>query len=815
MLGKKVLSVLSLLFVVKFKTALAAGCTITYDEVNSCVVSDSTGCVANSYYEVSGYLVKTNMNGDECELADTNENVYVNADNNSESNNDDFESCASVGSIIKYTTGADGKINGKSYCSIAIDDCSDMMTECANGEEADGFCISGNTIKGINTAASCILDGGVSANMKNGINVIYVKSDFTLDVDTWSSGNGKGLIMIDCEDTDNDGNDTCKQTFGYYLDQEDVYKMGITESGKLIPEEETTSATDCAGKIGSIIYNSSKKYLCLTENKSVELKATAAGSNYLMKKLDGNIFVENDDTTKVSIVIKASNNALTFNNIYNDEEYCVNDSNEVMGRIENFCEGTVLDNLYSCSEGLCELEKTPLTEAGQYVHNGELYICTGTRKITCTKDVEGTSDGIIIAQKLETTDNLPYEKSIGKTVLEGVTDINNVEILLYHCVKGQCQRTEGFIKHNSSFITNSYCPNNDKCTNASADLTIDGTATIDHTDFYVYDYDDVSKTEVKIAIPPINPVTYFYIKDGSHFVMIDTIKDEDNNDLLAVGIVPNTNIPGKVIVSSNYVVSAECARYYRTYTVTANGNSVNEGEECKVPCEFSQPQTCKEGYYLSQTTNGLLSNGDEQEGTIYYCDGVNDCHILTTGKKVGYYLNADTVTEGAPAYIKCTTTGSESCTSVAATEANTCESKNIGDIIKSVDGTTTTYKLCLQAGPTGKTADIAVITSDNASSHERRDSEIKKIDQYFINESALDGESNSELFIIIDLDGKNVFKNVSETITYRYTNDGYKVRYRNDQNDVCGAEGVKATIYEYIIEDTSRHVYKEGKKSSL
>ena len=149
--------------------------------------------------------------------------------------------------------------------------------------------------------------------LENGINVlkiddVNIKQENLLEAVT----DATKLAIYDCKDSE------CKQTYGYVYDTTKYIKVSHdSESEAVTPiTDDIESETDCSGNIGNLIQSSGKVYLCLASDKSIELKTTGTSDNYFMTNVENNIFSNANSNTYSNLVIKGSNNALTFNNAY-------------------------------------------------------------------------------------------------------------------------------------------------------------------------------------------------------------------------------------------------------------------------------------------------------------------------------------------------------------------------------------------------------------------------------------------------------------------------------------------------------------------
>jgi len=694
--------------------------------------------------------------------------------------------------------------------AITIDACDNIgngiaTTTCVNGETATSLCIKDNKIYSYdNSVTTC--NTGTVHTLSSSLNVVSLTAETTVTAENLSGtpySDGTKLAIFDCDAS------TCKQTYGYVTDGSKYYEVSHNVASKEVNADQyVESATDCSANVGKLIKFNDRVYLCIDVAKSVELKNDGTGENYLMANENGNIFSAAESADYPKLVVKQGAKAITFNNLYTDEEYCVYDSNLIMSRIDQFCVGNILDNLYNCDEGKCQVTGSPIG-AGSYIvadKNGDLglYTCTGEGPVNCVKD-DGSLNGIKVVSDTENDEGYTFLKTVDK---DGLKEIDNdgkladAKLTLYDCKNGECIRTAGFIQYDGSLSSRALCARDDVCIKAAGDLTVDGVAKIDYTDLKVYDVGDSYLFTIEVGNE------YFYTENNDNIVLIKTVSNSETPvpNVMVVGIAQYYD--DTIIAGNNYVVAPSCTADTQT-TYTISGNSVIAKTACVVesPCDLGSDsaQHCEEGFYLK--VGGILATGTTSSGTLYECklEGTEP-KIMKCGEAqnvgTGLYRNADSYTEGRPAYISCTGTVS-TCKGVTATETsndNECDGVGIGGII--IYGNK--EKLCLTADATSAKTVLLYATDTTPTDGGK---------QFFISISNDNAFGNgSGKYALIDVSTNKVLKNESETTKYRYTNADFKVRYRNDQNDVCNAAGeVSATIYEYI-KDESTHVYDEGSK---
>ena len=172
--------------------------------------------------------------------------------------------------------------------------------------------MDGLAVYSVTSTGSCIVRSiALNANNLNvldtssGVNIVDLTE---LNADISSSANA--IALVDCDAS------TCKQTYGYVADSTNSYKVSYSDDSAVVTVDGKSSATDCSSNIGGLIENGGKVYLCIDDDKSVELKDDGTGNNYLMNNVADNIFSNASSGTHPKLVVKQGTNAITFNNLY-------------------------------------------------------------------------------------------------------------------------------------------------------------------------------------------------------------------------------------------------------------------------------------------------------------------------------------------------------------------------------------------------------------------------------------------------------------------------------------------------------------------
>jgi len=220
---------------------------------------------------------------------------------------------------------------------------------------------------------------------------------------------------------------SCAATKGYVKNTNGDF---LIKSGKALLASPVTvdSATTCTGNVGKLVSvtvsgDTPRKdiYLCLTENKSVQLNDVSAEGSYLVSSSPSDdLNLDAADNTKYVITKEA--NILLVNILYTtgNEPHCYDDSDaSIMPRIENYCEKENCNEYYVCNAGECTLQMNVCP--GGTPNTNPRPTCDPTESTNCDEGYYLHSEGLI------------------------VTDGN--EGILYHCeqkevVEGAKKRTD-------------------------------------------------------------------------------------------------------------------------------------------------------------------------------------------------------------------------------------------------------------------------------------------------------------------------------------------------------------------------------------
>ncbi|ORX42309.1 hypothetical protein BCR36DRAFT_307691 [Piromyces finnis] len=262
-----------------------------------------------------------------------------------------------------------------------------------------------------------------------------------------------------------DKDNVCKQTEGYIKvsygtdgsDSEEYYKIGLDSSS------EAGNGDECDGDT-NIGLQSTGHGVCLSvKGESVEF---GAEQNYILDGTiaSGSIF-KSVANSKDGIVLTRDVSKIYFNNIYTDEEFCKYEDKKIIKRKEQFVSGTILNTLYDCEYGACDISKVPENvEDGEYLVDGKIFKREGAE--IKEKIVTG-----IFASKQSDPNDITYENLLSSGDIGELTSNNLGSVYLYDCVNGVCTRTSGFIKYGSTAALAECTKENECKTLESVDCT--------------------------------------------------------------------------------------------------------------------------------------------------------------------------------------------------------------------------------------------------------------------------------------------------------------------------------------------------------
>lgn len=675
--------------------------------------------------------------------------------------------------------------------ATGIESCTDAGVTIGGGctpvdETPTGVCIDGNKIYTYgSTKATCYVSVDDST-LTEGIHVLTVSGTTVNDVTLSSVGDtaNTNYLLYVCDSSN------CDITNGFVKGEDDAYikiisgdTAGVDVSTSL---EDSDKANCTPGTIFKDKDDSSAIKFCISAGNGVALASRAEDTkNYIVAKSEP--LTADSDSSKTDMVVQVSDNAFVLNTIYTDNEYCVYGTNEVQSRIENFCSGTILENLYSCEKGLCSIEDYPVG-VGKYIveKKGEfkLYSCTEDTKsstLTCEVDDNVSDNGILVVKEESNDKEYTFQKVIPSSDLS-TSNVETDSLFIYDCVGGTCKPTEALIRYNTVPAT-AYCASGTKCAAGTETITLTNIGAISYSSNFIMTPTGAS------AINIASGGNYAFAGTNNAFAVIKNVGDV----IVAKAQILDTTVYVKTL--DNTIATSEdyqsCASEIKQYT-SVNSLTATAGSECVAvyECELDTETAgnnvhCTEGYYLKSTAAGSnvgkLVKTDEETGTLYHCDGASDsCVIVSDGFKPGFYKNVDNISNGNVQYLKCPSIST--CVAVKVTETACSEAKVGGLIVDSQN--TNKFSICidndsnaieLAAGSASTKVFISIDTTADAGADAFG---TKKLNSFVL------------LDFISDNGGVRCVKNDSDTFTYRYTGPDQKLVKRTDteKSTICGTK---------------------------
>jgi len=668
-------------------------------------------------------------------------------------------------------------IDSCSTASVTITGCDPQVGP------ATGACIDGNKIYTYaeDTKSTCYVS--VESPLAAGVHVLTVSGATVTDVELSavdSTADTNYLLYI-CDDS------KCDITNGFVKGKNDAYIKII--SGETAGEDASTSLddsdkADCTpGTIFKGKDEDSAIKFCIAAGQGEALAANAAATkNYIVTKSEP--LTDDDTDAKTNMVVQVSDKAFVLNTIYTDDEYCVYGTNEIQNRIANFCEGTILDNMYTCENGLCFKRDSPITAGNYIVKSGtdfNLYKCetdTGSTTVTCNVDNGAEDNGILLVKEESNTKEYTFQK-VYATSLLSTADLATDSLFIYDCVAGACKPAEALIRAGTTTAT-AYCDGTDKCATGTETITLAKIGAIS------YDTKFIMTPTGSTAVDIESGKSYAYVGTDSAFAVIKNVgnvivaKAQILDDTIYVNNEDNT-----LATSDEYTACGNTIKQYTsvdtiTNTATAGEDCVPPAVECELSATGDENEHCVEGYYLKSTDDGnnkdKLVKTDEETGTLYYCEGTKKACTseLSSGFKPGFYKNVDVISRETVQYIKCPTL--DSCTAVAVTD-NACSDAKVGGLIIS-EGETPKFSICID---------------DASNAVELSDGEVKvfiSIDTTTDKGADAFGTKTANSFVLLDI-GVNCLKNDSDELPYRYSGPNQVLVRRTDnaRGDICKNQG--------------------------
>jgi len=670
---------------------------------------------------------------------------------------------------IQFTSVKAIGIQTCSEASVNVNACSSLTGE------PTGVCIDGNTVYFYNDDnGSC----AIKSTYSEGIHVL--EQSFTeLELSDVENGTKNYLLYV-CDDSN------CALTNGFVKGKDEAY-IQIT-SGQA---EATNASGDLVGSdkasctAGSLFMDEddSKIKICITPGKGVELATNGETKNFIVQKTGP--LTEDNNNLITDMVVQVSDKAFVLNTLYTDKEYCAYESHEIQDRITNFCSGTILDDMYSCTEGLCKKSASPIA-AGEYIVKGttgdfKLYKCvdgtTGT--VNCEVDVDADDNGILLVKEESNDKEYTFQKVYSSSELSNA-NLDEEDYYIYDCVGGACKPAEALIRFSAGgVVTTAHCVKGAKCAAGTEIIYLEKIGIISYASNFIM----TPTGESAVALS--SGGTYAFAGGESAFAVIKNVggvivaKAEILEETYYVKIDDNT-----VVTKSEYDLCQSTIKQYTsvnavTSTATPGDNCVPPEIECELDTETPASNIhCGEGYYLKSTgTNVGLAKENNESGTLYHCSGSGKaCIEVSAGFKPGFYKNVDVVNNETVQYIKCPALGT--CTAVAVT-ASSCSNAKIGGLI--VKGVV--FSICIDTSD----EHAVELTDDNATAGVKV---FISIDTESDAGADAFGEQVKDNYVLLDI-GVNCLKNDSDKLNYRYTGQDQILVKRNDQNkeSICVSPG--------------------------
>jgi hypothetical protein len=338
----------------------------------------------------------------------------------------------------------------------------------------------------------------------------------------------------------------------------------------------------------------------------------------------GTIFSESSSAT---IILKSSDET----SIVKDETqidtkgvYVDFNTKLIKDRNENFCSGTILNKLYTCTSGVCtegnadvQGSDNPymIKNANDDAYHLYLFTVGGDNKLTIVKRA---NDNGIYAY----TNNNPSDITYGTKVTEFNEDTLPGNTYLYYCKESECTLTEGYIRHGKTSGSEklAYCAG----TTDSACTDINDT---EKTCTQATEIGNVQLAEgtpkiFKLCVENSGTETLKDVSAGGDFVT-------KNNSNKYIKYNVSDSLIAKVVQENGYYLVGNDNTFIKTpgdVTIGTGGNLITCSDN---DCTEKETPT---GYFVDGSTNGLITCTS---------GAGNTCTLATSGITTGYYVNAD------------------------------------------------------------------------------------------------------------------------------------------------------------------------------
>ncbi|KAG4092934.1 hypothetical protein H8356DRAFT_1312162 [Neocallimastix lanati (nom. inval.)] len=646
--------------------------------------------------------------------------------------------------------------------------------------------VQDNIFTGAATTSNSIIikkmDNTITLNLV-GESVHLYKENANVVVDVVSTDyteNAEKIAIYDCNK-----DSICTKTNGYAISSGSYYPVNGSGATAATNGETVTDANDanaCSGKIGQLITSDggTTKYLCLADD--IKVLSSAEGEYVVIGTLANNNIFTGTNTENAMIPIKIANDYIILNKILDDQLYRKYGTNALEKRTDNFCSGTILDNLFTCTGGACTRGDNPVP-AGEYLveisgQEGKF------QKYDCdpiTQDCEPLTNenGLLLVETVAPSNQCDYQYH---KVVTAASVENASNLKIYDCKAGVCQATSGMTTYGST--TPVYCTTGG-CTTSGTELDLTSIITNGKLKYDSgYELDVESAKIFDITADGTNK--YFYPVDTTHFVYLKTATNvvgvaifsyiEDNTIIYYNN---ESNAAKYLVVTSDACTGSTVSKYTKS-----NNTTLKDAETCSAgPCSAlaaNNSGTCDEGYYVADDSFGDSGNL-KTSGKLYHCE-TGKCEQLS---KVGYFKNQN---GAADSFISCDK--NNDCQIAAVSGAEDCTNIDSGKLYKDTNDSDK-IKLCVK-----KVAAVGI---------ELKDESAGKYVVGVASNTFLGSDANA--YVIVDLDATSVVKNVDDTILYRYTDTNSKIINRSNNSDMCTNH--KSDISEYKKKSDASNEYNK------
>jgi len=516
-----------------------------------------------------------------------------------------------------------------------------------------------------------------SANCPDGYYAIFPNTGndaFYVNVNTDATTGILVSIETDVATVVSEGTGYFKSPDGKYIERTSAAGNAISMVG--------TNIECSSSNVGKLVKDGDAVKLCLADNADDGkvyglFQAEGETEKYILEKKEP--FSSDETLTKSSIVVEANEDSILLSANYDASNgvFCDYSTHTLLTGVNNFCDGTVLNTKYVCDDGLCTQQDTGLTTATDYLVNidgaSKIYTCTIASDVASFSFKSNVND--VVAYKAVAND-LTYLTPVSSGDLDGYTAAADLSgVVLYECVDGVCEVTDGYTKINdkatlAKYTSSTWTTPDEECSTKSTDA---GNAKINSQEL-----------ELCITGTSFGAINggdkYFITKDDTSYNRYIVSADD-----YIIGF--NNNRDGDYLIDTNAVVASDADG---THLVTCDGGD----------CSATAGNLAEAGYYIDANNSQKLINCNGTKCSLvasadaYYvdkdkklinCDGTHDCETVATAA-VGYYKGASS------SYIKCT--AANNCAVMQVADYSACEGNKQGQLSDA-------GLLCLDGSKTG------------------------------------------------------------------------------------------------------------------